>query len=191
MQLDDLTHKGTIAALRTFCAAPSSLQCRPCAALCCLCSCFPEPPPIHSQIHAQGSQGQHTPVAEEMQKKCNKCNPADTASVLLNHRCHCMSERRAPTSGDPTHISHVPHGYPPWSWTPPYGATRCRPVPPGAGCAGRAARCRPVPSGAVRCRPVPPGAARCRPVPCGAVRCRRCHLLLGLPHTALAGKDNT
>ena len=36
MQLDDLTHKGIIAALRTFCAAPSSLQCRPCAALCCL-----------------------------------------------------------------------------------------------------------------------------------------------------------
>ena len=65
-------------------SAVYSLQCRPCAALCCLCSCFPEPPPIHSQIHAQGSQGQHTPVAEEMQKKCNKCNPADTASVLLN-----------------------------------------------------------------------------------------------------------
>ena len=48
-----------------------------------------------------------------------------------------------------------------------------------------------VPPGAARCRPVPPGAARCRPVPSGAVRCRRCHLLLGLPHTALAAKDNT
>ena len=113
----------------------------------------------------------------------------------------CRAETCAqPREPEATHVHpRCPPGAP---WPPidasapsvPPGAPRCRacracracrPVPPGA------VRCRPVPPGAVRCRPVPPGAARCRPVPCGAAGAVRCHLVLGLPHTALAANDNT